>query len=187
MPLINSSVLYSYIGNNAKAEENLKKVLKYDPDNETANLNLGLLLAELGRFDEAEKALRIAVDSNPEGQPVAAKNLSVLVAQRGDLAGAVHYAKLAWKARPEDPNYGYTLAYYQMQNGQKSQATKTLKSILMTNPEFLTATSFLADIYMRDGNKDEALRLYKNAQNVQGISAQDRTAIQQSIAALERM
>lgn len=186
MPLINSSVLYSYIGNNAKAEENLKKVVELDPKNEAANLNLGLLLAEQGRLAEAEKALKTAVEANPEGNPVAAKNLSVIVAQNGDLAGAVKYAAIAYKARPEAPDYGYTLAYYQMQNGQKTEAKKTLEKIIKANPEYLTATSFLADIYLRDGNKNMALKLYTDALKVQGISAQDKAAIQQSIVALQQ-
>ncbi len=186
MPLINSSVLYSYIGNHSKAEENLRKVIEFDSKNEAANLNLGLLLAEQGRMDEAEKALKAALDANPENNPVAAKNLSVIVAQHGDLAGAVNYATLAFKARPEDPNYGYTLAYYQMQNGQKAEAKKTLQSILEVHPEFLTATSFLADIYLREGNKNMALKLYKEALKIQNLSAQDRAAIQQSIDALQQ-
>jgi len=186
MPLINSSVLYSYIGNNAKAEENLKKVVAFDPDNEAANLNLGLLLAEQGRLDEAERALKAALKANPENQPVAAKNLSVIVAQKGDIAGAVKYAQIAWEARPDDPNYGYTLAYYQMQNGQKAASIKTLKQIIKSNPEFLSAPSFLADIYLKDGNTNMAIQVYQNALKVEGISAQDKAAIQQSVNTLQQ-
>jgi Tfp pilus assembly protein PilF len=186
LPLINSSVLYSYIGNNQKAEENLKKVLEYEPKNEAANLNLGLLLAEQGRMDEAEKALRTALEANPENQPVAAKNLAVIVAQRGDLAGAVKYAEMAYKASPENPDYGYTLAYYQMQNGQTSTAKKTLEKVISTSPGYLSATGYLAQIYLQEGNKDKALQLYKNALKVEGISEQDRAAIQQSIAMLQQ-
>lgn len=186
MPLINSSVLYSYIGNPAKAEENLEKVLEMDPGNEAANLNLGLLLAEQGRLSEAEKALKKALEANPDNQPVAAKNLSVIVAQRGELTKAVEYAEMACKARPDDPEYAYTLAYYQVQNGQKSEAKQTLKNLIEKHPDFLTATSFLADIYLREGNKNMALQLYRNALKVEGISPQDRAAIQQSINALQQ-
>uniref|UniRef100_UPI0032166338 ammonia-forming cytochrome c nitrite reductase subunit c552 n=1 Tax=uncultured Draconibacterium sp. TaxID=1573823 RepID=UPI0032166338 len=186
MPLINSSVLYSYIGNQTKAEENLKKVLEFDPDNEAANLNLGLLLAEQGRLDEAEVALTAALGKNPENNPVAAKNLSVIVAQRGDLPGAVKYARIAAKARPNDPNYAYTLAYYQLQNGEKAAAIKTLTQIIKSFPTFLSAPSFLADIYLRDGNKNMALQVYKNALKVEGISGQDGAALQQSINALQQ-
>ena len=186
LPLINSSVLYSYVGNNEKAEENLQKVLKYEPKNEAANLNLGLLLAEQGRMDEAENALRTALEANPENQPVAAKNLSVIVAQRGDLAGAVKYAEIAFKARPEDPDYGYTLAYYQMQNGQISAAKKTLEHVISISPAYLSATGYLAQIYLTEGNRDKALQLYKNALKVEGISEQDKATIQQSITMLQQ-
>lgn len=186
MPLINSSVLYSYVGNQAKAEENLKKVIEFDPDNEAANLNLGLLLAEQGRLAEAEVALKAALQRDVSNNPVAAKNLSVILAQKGDLAGAVKYAAVAAEARPEDPNYGYTLAYYQMQNGQKAEAIKTLNGIIKAHPQFLSATSFLADMYLREGNKNRALELYKAVLKVDGVSAQDKAAIQQTISTLQQ-
>lgn len=186
LPLVNSSVLYSYVGDQDKAEANLKKVLKLDPDNEAANLNLGLLLAERGRLDEAEKALKTAYEANPEAQAVAAKNLSVIVAQRGDISGAVKYAESAWKIRPENPEYGYTLAYYQLQNNQKSNAVRTLKTVIQKNPGYLDARQFLADIYLRDGNKNMAIELYKGALNVEGVTEQQKVAIRQAIAALEQ-
>ena len=186
MPLINSSVLYSYVGNQAKAEENLKKVLVFDPENEAANMNLGLLLAEQGRMDEAEIALKDALKASSDKNAVAAKNLSVIVAQKGDFAQAVKYASIAAELRPDDPDYRYTLAYYQMQNGDKSASIKTLNQLIKSHPQFLSATSFLADIYYRDGNKDMAIKLYKDALNVEGISAQDKNALQQAIASLQQ-
>jgi tetratricopeptide (TPR) repeat protein len=186
MPLINSSLLYSSLGDPAKAEENLKKVVTLDPDNEAANLNLGLLLAELGRFNEAEKALRTAFKANPDRNPVAAKNLSVIVAQRGDLVGAVRYAQIAYKTRPDAPDYGYTLAFYQLQNGQTDAAKGTLRQLIKTNPEYISATFLLAQMYLRDGNKEEALKLYYNALNIKGISNQDILTIHRLIGMLKQ-
>ena len=46
---------------NDKAEEWLRRALKAEPENAAANFNLGLLLAETNRLDEAEKALRAAL------------------------------------------------------------------------------------------------------------------------------
>ena len=64
---------------------------------------------------------------------------------------------------------------------------KTDKSrIIDEHPEYLVATSFLADIYMRDGNKTMALKLYSDALTVDGISAQDKAAIQQMIMSLNQ-
>lgn len=186
LPLINSSVLYSYIGNNQKAEESLRKVLEYDKTNEAANLNLGLLLAEQGNLDEAEQALKAALEANPENQPVAAKNLSVIVAQRGDMAGALNYAKMAYRARPENPDYGYTLAYYQMQNGKAQDAKETLKEVIRKVPHYLTAVGFLAEIYLGEGDTRSAVKIYNDALKIRGLSEQDRLTIQQTIARLQQ-
>jgi Tfp pilus assembly protein PilF len=73
-----------------------------------------------------------------------------------------------------------------MQNGQKSESIKTLSQLIKSHPQFLSATSFLADIYYRDGKKDVALKLYKDALKVEGISQQDKNALQQAIASLQQ-
>ena len=183
MPLINSSVLYSYNGNHPKAEENLKKALEVDPDNEAASLNLGLLLAEQGKMQEAEQALLTALNANPK-QAVAAYNLSVISSQRS-MAEAVKYAQIAAESRPEDPKYAYTLAYYLLQNKQKDEAVKTLKKLIVDYPQYLSAVSFLADIYMKDGKTEEAKKLYEQTLKTEGISDRDRMALQQAIDALK--
>lgn len=184
MPLINSSVLYSYVGNPAKAEENLKKAVEIDPDNEAANLNLGLLLAEQGKMKEAENALKAALQANPK-QAVAAYNLSVISASR-NISEAVEYAKVAAEAAPAEPKYAYTLAYYQLENNQENSAKETLRALIQQHPGFLNAVSLLADIYMRDGEKEKAVELYRESLKTEGISAQDKAAIQQAVNAIQQ-
>ncbi len=184
MPLINSSVLYSYLGNQAKAEENLKKVLEFDPDNEAASLNLGLLFAEQGKLDTAESALRTALKANPE-QAVAAYNLSVIVSRK-NLREAVEFAKIAAISRPDDPKYGYTLAYYLMENSQKSEAVKTLQKLISDHPTYMNAISFLAEIYRQDGETKKAEQLYRETLKKEGIPEQDRQAIEQALNAIQK-
>ncbi|HCE56815.1 MAG TPA: hypothetical protein DER09_03205 [Prolixibacteraceae bacterium] len=184
MPLINSSVLYSQVGNPAKAEENLKSVLQIDPANEAANLNYGLLLAENGRTAEAEQALKNALQANP-AQAVAAYNLSVIVSQRS-MKEAVEYAKIATTANQQEPKYGYTLAFYQLQNNQKNEAIKTLRGVLQQFPQYLNAVSLLADTYARDGKPAEAIKVYQQALKAGGITEQDRAALTQAIAGLQQ-
>jgi len=183
MPLINSSVLYSYIGNQAKAEENLRKVLEIDPGNEAASLNLGLLLAEQNRLQEAEKALLTALEANPK-QAVAAYNLSVISSQRS-IDEALKYARIAVDARPEEPKYAYTLAYYLLQNNQKDEAVQTLKKLITEHPLYLNAVSFLGDVYMKDGKLQEAKKLYEQTLKTEGLSEGDKQALRQAINALQ--
>jgi tetratricopeptide (TPR) repeat protein len=182
MPLINSSVLYSYMGNPAKAEENLKQAVEMDPDNEAANLNLGLLLAEQGRMQEAEKALQAALNANPN-QAVAAYNLSVIVSQQ-NVEEAIEYASIAAKARPDEPKYAYTLAYYQLQNNQTAAAEKTLEKLLEDHPLYLNAVSFLADIYMKAGRTNKAIQLYENTLKQEGLPQAEKQALQQAVNTL---
>jgi tetratricopeptide (TPR) repeat protein len=184
MPLINSSVLYSYVGNPAKAEENLKKAVELDPENEAANLNLGLLLAELGKIDEAEVALKVALQANPK-QAMAAYNLSVITAQRNPEEAA-QYAKIAAESMPEEPKYAYTLAYYQLENNQKTLAIETLNNLIQQHPNYLNAVSLLADIYMRDNKKEEVIKLYQQTLKKEGISEQDKAGIRQAITSIQQ-
>ncbi len=184
MPLINSSVLYSYTGNPSKAEENLRKALQYDPASEAANLNLGLLLAETGRLKEAEKALAAALQANPQ-QAVAAYNLSVIVSQY-DMDKAVQYAEIAADARPEEPKYAYTLAYFQEQNKQQPEAVETLKTLISRHPLYLNAISFLADIYMKGNKMNDLKLLYEQAIETEGLPDQDKNAMQQVINNLNK-
>jgi Tfp pilus assembly protein PilF len=111
--------------------------------------------------------------------------LSVITAPRNGKE-AVGYAKIAAEAMPEEPKYAYTLAFYQMQNNQKNEAIKTLVEILKSNPQYLTAVSFLADIYMKDGKTQEAVKVYQQALKAEGITEQDKAAIRQSIALLQK-
>jgi len=182
MPLINSSVLYSYVGNLPKAEENLKKVLAIDPANEAANLNYGLLLAELGKMPEAESALKKALEANPT-QYTAAYNLSVITSSR-NLDEAVKYAKIAAISNTNDPKFAYTLAFFQLQYKQKAEGIKTLQGLIKLHPEYLDSYKLLGDTYNRDRKPAEAIKVYREALKVPGISEQDKAFFEQNIVAL---
>jgi Tfp pilus assembly protein PilF len=92
---------------------------------------------------------------------------------------------MAYKGRPEAPDYGYILAYYQLQNGQTPEAKETLQQVIQSHPGYVTATRLLADIYLREGNKEKALQVYRAALKVKGLSYQDRAVIQQSMIDLQ--
>jgi tetratricopeptide (TPR) repeat protein len=184
LPLINSSVLYSALGNQAKAIENLRKAIAVDSVNEAANLNYGLVMAEQGRMEEAEKALKIALSTNPK-QAVAAYNLSVITSSR-NLNEAIGFARIAARSLPEEPKYGYTLAFYLLQNKQKVEAVKTLRDVISRQPLYLDAYKLLADINLRDGKRDEAVKVYRMALETKGIHESDKIALQQIVNSLNK-
>ncbi|MBN1820829.1 MAG: ammonia-forming cytochrome c nitrite reductase subunit c552, partial [Prolixibacteraceae bacterium] len=180
LPLINSSVLYSYTGNQEKAEENLKKAVQVDPENEAANLNLGLLMAEMGKTNEAITALLKALEVNPK-QAVAAYNLSVLLANE-NIDESIHYAKIAHSAEPENTRYGYTLAFFQNQAGKTNDAIATLKENIDKQPVDLNSIFLLGEIYLKMEKKEDAVILYKKILKNQDLPAQDRERIQQVLS-----
>ena len=63
------------------------------------------------RLDEAEKALRAALKSDPQLAP-AAYNLAVILGEKKDLAGAVQWCRKAHDLRPEEMKYTQSLAFY---------------------------------------------------------------------------
>jgi tetratricopeptide (TPR) repeat protein len=142
--LVNMSMAYARMGKNNEAEESLQKALEIEPENSAANFNLGLLLAQQGRMDEAEKALRTALKSDPQLAP-AAYNLCVMLAGE-KIDEALGFCRKAYELLPDEPKYGYTLAFYQYQKGETDDAVKTLNDLLKKYPGYRDAQMLLQEI-----------------------------------------
>ncbi len=158
MPLINSSFLYSVSGDQLKSEINLKKALRVEPMNEAANLNYGLLMAEMQKMDESEKAFRTVLKVNSQNS-TAAYNLSVIVSSR-DLNESCKLSKQAMDATPEDPKFAYTYAYFLNQNQQQAKAIAELEKTVRKFPDHLSSAFLLGNLYLETGNKNKALGVY---------------------------
>lgn len=170
--MVNLSVAHARNGQNKKAEELLRKALEIEPKNSTVNYNLGLLLAELGKIEEAEKALRTAFRLDQQLAP-AAYNLCVLLAQDREEE-AVGFCKKAYELRPDEAKYAYTLAFYQHQKGDTSNAIKVLKQTIAQNPSYTDTSLLLGDIYKGLGKKESAKNVYQKALSQETLSMQDR-------------
>ena len=79
-PYVNAALAYNALGQNDQAEASLRRALSLDPTNAAANLNLGMLLAEMGKLSEAEQAFRTAFKADPHSAQ-AAYNLGVLLSK----------------------------------------------------------------------------------------------------------
>ncbi|HEY6257717.1 MAG TPA: tetratricopeptide repeat protein [Xanthobacteraceae bacterium] len=88
-------------GDAAEAEAHYRRVMKLDPSDPAAGLNLGNLLRDQGRMVEAEAAYRCAVKANPRFAP-AWHNLADLLDDGGRLAEAADCERRALDA---DPGY----------------------------------------------------------------------------------
>ncbi len=172
MPLVNVSIIYARLGKNKQAEESLKKAQVIDPNNAELNFNLGLLLAEKSDMKGAEKCMRQAIKSNPEFAE-AAFNLAIMISQKSP-SETITLCKKAYRLRPGNIRYGYTLAFYLNQSGQKDDAAKVLEKIIKRPDATTDIYTFLAMIYRQQGKKAQAAEIYKKAIQNTNLPAQER-------------
>jgi len=131
-PYVNVALTYNALGQNDKAEASLRRALTLNPTNAPAQLNLGMLLAEMGRMAEAEQAFRAAFKSNPQSAQ-AAYNLGVLLA-KDQPEEALDWCRRAAALAPENPQYGYTYAFYLHRAGQLDRALAAIRSVRQRHP-----------------------------------------------------
>ena len=144
---------------------------------------MGLLKAEQNDLKGAEKHLKAALKvRSPDGP--------------GSIQPLYHYSKgpdrrsdrpIARKAadlRPQEPRYGYTLAFYQQQKGNSVAAIKTLENLIEKQPGYADAYLLLGGIYQKQGKKSEAERVYSKALENEGITQAHKARI---VAELNRL
>jgi Tfp pilus assembly protein PilF len=131
-PYVNAALAYNALGQNDKAEASLRHALSLDPTNAAANLNLGMLMAEVGKMSEAEKAFRAAFKADPKSAQ-AAYNLGILLSKE-QPAEALEWSRRSAELRPDNPQYGYTYAFYLYRAGQLDEALKTLRQVRQRFP-----------------------------------------------------
>ena len=126
-PYVNAALAYNALGQNDKAEASLRQALRLNPTNSAANLNLGMLLAEVGKMPEAEQAFRAAFKADTNSAQ-AAYNLGVLLS-KDHPEDALTWCRRAADLRPDNPQYGYTYAFYLYRAGQLDQALQVLRKV----------------------------------------------------------
>jgi Tfp pilus assembly protein PilF len=184
LAMVNESMAYAQMGETKKAGESLQKALKVAPGNAVPNFNMGLLKAEQNDLKGAEKYLKAALKADPQ-MAQAAYNLCVIVS-KDRLGEAVTYCKMAADIRPQEPRYAYTLAFYQLQKGDEKDAVKTLEALIEKQPAYADSYLLLGGIYEKQGEKEEAEKIYKKALEADGIPDQDKFRIGAQMEALRQ-
>jgi len=182
LPLTNIAIVYGQRGEYDKAETSLRKAIEIDPKSTPVHFNLGLLLAERGRTDEAEKELRLALDFDPRLAP-AAYNLGLLIIKERPEEG-FSYCRKAHELFPHNPKYSYTLAFFQVQKGDRKGAVKTLSDTVKRHPAYVDAVLLLGEIYERDGKKEDAKGVYSKALSTGELSERDSLHLRMKLQSL---
>jgi tetratricopeptide (TPR) repeat protein len=131
-PYVNVALAYNALGQNDKAEASLRRALRLNPTNAPAHLNLGMLLAEMGKMSEAEQAFRAAFKANPLSAQ-AAYNLGVLLS-KDRPEEALEWCRRAAGLGRDNPQYGFTYAFYLHRAGRPDEALQAIRSVRERHP-----------------------------------------------------
>ena len=184
LALVNSAMAYARLGETTKAEERLNEALKITPDSAAARYNLGLIKAEQGDLPAAEKNLNAAFKADPQ-MAGAAYNLCVVTA-KDRPAEALEWCRKAATLRPQEPKYAWTLAFYQQQGGNTTEATTTLEILINRAPAYPDAYLLLADIYEQQGKQKEVAKVCTRALEVPGMPERAKTYFKSRLEAVQK-
>ncbi len=131
-----------------------------------AHHNLGVLLRNTGRLEEAERHLRRTL----EIRPTLAKghsNLAAVLKQQGRLEEAVAAYERALEVEP-----GYAVAHYNLgilfkDQGRLAEAEKQYRAALRSQPKHAEARVNLGWVLMQQGQLAEAAEEYRAALQIQ--------------------
>lgn len=154
--------------------EILRYAIKENPGDAQAHLQLGCLLAGLGRVDEATGEWQKAADANPK-LSIAWRNLGLAAAAKNDLAQAEAAFRKAVAARPSDQTLFRDLAEVLVAAGKRSEAIRALESMPLTGMRRADVTIMLADAYVGDKQYEKCIRLLESTPYFVNWEGQDVT------------
>jgi tetratricopeptide (TPR) repeat protein len=149
------------------ALEEFDKALALNPSYVEAYLNRAITLNDLGRYEEAREAFRLAWDSDhsagrPFSRSVSARlanlhmELGDLYADLGSYEEAVEQYRKATSLRPDFLDIRTKLARSLMERGELKLALEELNDVLAENSEYVEARVSLGLVYYRAGEYDAA-------------------------------
>jgi len=106
-----------------------RHAIKIDPDNAVAYYNLGVLLADLGRINDAKEQYSLAIKSN-SNFAAAHNNLANILRKEGRFSEAEKEVRIALDIDPLDPNPHGTLGDILADEGWLDESEKEYKSAL---------------------------------------------------------
>ncbi len=178
-PHVNAAFVYHAQGKNAEAEQSFRRALALDPNNLITLTNLAMLVAELNRPQEA-KALFLKAAKLDPNDPVPAYNLGILLAQVNPTA-ALAWCQKAYVLQPDNGKYGYTYAYYLVQQGDVDPAVALLEKQIADCHATVDAYWFLASYYRSQQQWPKVKQVLHQALAHLELSPQDREVLQRQL------
>ncbi len=166
----------------------LEFAITENPADAQAHLQLGCLLANLGRVDEAipkwQKAAVLTTPSPPAPLPqagersiaaIAWRNLGLAAAWKNDLPKAGQCYRKAIAARPSDQTLYRDLADLLMAQNKRSEAIRLLEAMPLAGVRRAEITVMLAQAYVDESRWDDCVKLLESTPYFVNWEGQDVT------------
>jgi len=150
-----------------------QELLKDDPDNVQLQYELGSVLNEAKRNDEAEKTLRRCLEQlpkapiNPDARELRAtvlNHLGYMFAEQGiNLDESEKFLTEALELQPRAGHIVDSMGWCRFQKGQTEQAIGLLKKALDYSSEDPTLYDHLGDAYAKSGDAKKALECWRES------------------------
>jgi len=147
------------------AIESYRRSLDVEPDYLPSLYNLGLVLHETDRFEEAEACFRRVVAIEPCDAD-ALFHLGALLHRRMQLDEAANTFRLALRHAPDNPHLWMHLGdvnIVRLTHGSLREAAECFRKAIALRPELANAHFILGHVYHYEGKHDEAVRSYQEA------------------------
>jgi Flp pilus assembly protein TadD len=137
-------------------------MIRSDPSNAFAHMNLGITLSKLDRMEEGETALRESIRIN-SSNPRAYYNLAALQFRQGRLMEAVQSNETAVRLDPDHAKARSSLGAIYARLGRYVDAGRELEAAVRLDPVYAEGRNNLAMFYGQLGRLEEALAEFEVA------------------------
>ncbi len=132
------------------------------PESSWARVLLGRAYLAIGNLDDAEAALRIAVERDPnsvEGQFYR----GVVMSERKEFASAIPFFRTATRLKSDHALAWYNLGVCLKQRGENTDAIAAYRSALASRPQFAEARINLGELLAERGEREAAAEQLREA------------------------
>lgn len=144
---------------NKVAELYIKEGLSFEAAKEF--LNIARLYEDKDDFSNAEKFYKKAVDLSPNYKE-ALTGLGALSERTGKTQQSIDYIRKALEAAPQDTELSLKYAQVLIQQKSYAAAMPYLTKAVQADPSNITAKKLLADLYLKEGDKERAWEEYRS-------------------------
>jgi tetratricopeptide (TPR) repeat protein len=153
-----------------------RTTLARNPECWMAHTNLGLVLLQEGKIDDAIIQYRLALQMQPDSWD-AEYNLGTALVGKGLADEALPHCQRAVAMRPTDPDAQVSLGNALLQKGRIDEAIPHYQEAIRLRPDHFLARYSLGHALLEKGDLDDAIQLCRSALLLRGSDADCQTTL----------